>query len=475
MIRIQNLTLENFRCFQQCEIRFHPELTVLVARNGRGKTTILDSIAGGFAPFINTLLNQKQLKGFSQSDLRLAFRETLDQTTSTDFILPETGEMVYAATHSVHVEATIKNRISSWEFCGVLTGKKYSAKRTWSRELVELAREVESEFSAVAGNTLLPLVLPLFAYFRSSRQLAANTKLKAASVRPSNDRFSGYVNAFDAGNSYGSFIDWYMTMFNTLGSLGAGAKVAKDVNSRHQPAALLAAVNKAVDTVLREETGWHGLHWDRGASQLMLRHSIYGRLPLGFLSDGIRNTVALVADVAHRCARLNPEFGEDAPLETPGILMVDEIDLHLHPEWQQTIVHALQSAFPKVQLIFSTHSPQVISTVNSHSVRVLRSVDGITAAVTPDYQSRGVRSADVLSAVMDVDPVPSVPESEMLSQYRALIENGQADTLNASNIRSTLNQHFGEFHPLMIECDRLIRFAEFKRRKLTAGGSNAET
>ena len=475
MICLQHLSLENFRCFVECQIEFHPKLTVLVARNGRGKTTILDGIAGAFAPFIDALVHRKQWKGFSQSDLRMSFREVLSPSTESEFGPIELGEMISSEWHRVGALANIQGENVSWEFQAQLSDTRYSSSRAWSRPLVQIAKELEQQLTADTDAHVAPTRLPLLTYFHASRQLTPATKIKAAAGRTTNDRFRGYINGLDAGSNYGAFIDWYMTMFRTLGSLGTGAKIAFDVSSRHQPAALLAAVNKAVDKVLQPATGWHGLHWEKGASQLMLRHPKHGRLPLSFLSDGIRNAVALVADVAHRCARLNPEFGEDAPLETPGILLVDEIDLHLHPEWQQSVISSLREAFPMLQLILSTHSPQVISTVNSQSIRVLNSVEDISIASTPHFQTRGVRSADVLSAVMDVDPVPNVPESELLSHYRAMIENGQSGTGAATEMRSRLIEHFGELHPLILDCDRLIRFTEFKRRRITPGGGNAET
>jgi predicted ATP-binding protein involved in virulence len=187
------------------------------------------------------------------------------------------------------------------------------------------------------------------------------------------------------------------------------------------------------------------------------------------LSDGVRNMIALVADLAHRCVRLNPHFGEAAARLTPGILLIDEVDMHLHPRWQQLVVELLQKAFPAMQMVLSTHSPHVLSTVDVTSIRVIRLRDGQGVIETPTFQTRGVESADVLASIMGVDPVPQVEQAVWLSSYRARIEDGDVDTTEAISLRAKLVDHFGLEHPLMLECDRLIRFQAFKRDRTRAG------
>jgi predicted ATP-binding protein involved in virulence len=123
-------------------------------------------------------------------------------------------------------------------------------------------------------------------------------------------------------------------------------------------------------------------------------------------------------------------------------------------------------------LIFTTHSPQVLSSVYAKQIRVVRIVDD-AAVSKPTFQTRGVVSADVLAAIMGVDPIPKVPEADWHSEYRSLIEQGDFDSENALALRQKLLGHFGAQHPLMLECDRLIRFTQFKLKKVADGGANA--
>ena len=234
--------------------------------------------------------------------------------------------------------------------------------------------------------------------------------------------------------------------------------------------ALLTAVREATRTVLAP-TGWSELDWDVDLRSLVANHPQAGRLPLSFLSDGVRTMLALVADVARRCASLNPHLSGDAARETPGVLLIDEVDMHLHPRWQQVVVGLLREAFPSLQMLLTTHSPHVLSTVDRQSIRVLRTIDSGTVVDTPHLQTRGVMSADVLASIMGVDPVPQIEEASWLSQYRALIEDGDFDGADARELRQKLVAHFGETHPLIADCDRLIRFQAFRIKKQSPGES----
>jgi predicted ATP-binding protein involved in virulence len=236
------------------------------------------------------------------------------------------------------------------------------------------------------------------------------------------------------------------------------------LQQENPPERLLAAVNLAVDTVIEPETGWHGLHWNTAEKMLFVAHKDHGLLPLSYLSDGIRNTVALVADVAHRCARLNPHFVEKATICTPGILLIDEVDLHLHPEWQQRIIRMLQTVFPNLQLILSTHSPQVLSTVDASQIRLIDTRNGGNEVATPHQQTQGIDSADVLSKVMDVHSRPDVPPARWLSEYRAMVQTGEHESGDGRRLWAKLVDHFGTEHPELLQIDTVRRFHIFKRQ-----------
>lgn len=189
-----------------------------------------------------------------------------------------------------------------------------------------------------------------------------------------------------------------------------------------------------------------------------MEHSTYGFLEVNQLSDGVRNMIALVADIAYRMVRLNSSFGRDAVCQTPGLVLIDEVDMHLHPEWQQIILSHLTTAFPKLQFVVTTHSPQVLSTVKREQVRLLsENIAGETVAAIPEGRTYGRSNADVLETVMAVSPEPVVPERETLNQYMALIEQGDWRSEEVKELRRRLSAELGEDYPLLVKADMIMR------------------
>jgi predicted ATP-binding protein involved in virulence len=139
--------------------------------------------------------------------------------------------------------------------------------------------------------------------------------------------------------------------------------------------------------------------------------------------------------------------------------------MHLHPEWQQLILAALQDAFPLIQFIVTTHSPQVLTTVKRGNIRILaQDPNGVWTADEPKEQTKGVQSAAALAGVMDVDPIPPVQEALDLNRYQQMIQLRQHDSEEGLKLRVLLDAHFGPQHPLMLDCDRLIRLEQFKAK-----------
>lgn len=464
MIRFSHLRLQNFRCFEDCEISFHPDLTVLVARNGQGKTALLDAIAVAFGLFVDTVSGIPQERRIEWRDVR-RIREG------------ELG-MASAGTVEFHAAGIVDGDDIMWGRKRRGDSPKGQTSRKDAKPLTAIANRLRRRITEQVDAPTEPMDLPLVAYYGTGRRWqVGDGKAVQPTLTVVNERCLGYADCLSGTASYSLFVDWYRRTFESLSEKKdtlKGKLIPNPITGyvkANRPELLLAVVNQAVKSVLAAETGWQGLHWDK-KDGLVLEHPAHGLLPMDFLSDGVRNTAALVADVAHRCVRLNPHL-EDAVKETAGILIIDEVDLHLHPEWQQRIVEMLRSTFPKVQLILSTHSPQVLSTIYSDQIRVIRFREGLLDIQEPRFQTRGVESADVLAAIMGVDPVPKVAEASWLSDYRAAIELGTHDESAGLELRSRLQEHFGGQHPLMLECDRLIRFSRFKQRRAAEGGNDA--
>lgn len=452
-VRLKRLALRNFRCFTDCEVDFHPRLTVLVADNGRGKTAILDAAGIALGLFVDTLSGMHQWHGFEQSDVHRH---------------PGNGAMEPVLPVSLTAEAQFWDDVVRWARVrkSMSSGARTTTKDVGKLRGVALSlREQLDTFAA--GEHSTPPLLPVVAFYGTGRLWSEHrlTKVKRTAEPTTKGRLMGYLDCLSSSSSFKTFEDWYEKTATAVGA-PESRLYARD----ERPELLLSAVREAVRPML-EPTGWQVLDWDKPRRRLVVEHAQHGSLPLDALSDGVRNMIALVADLAHRCVRLNPHLGDAAPRETPGILLIDEVDMHLHPRWQQLVVDQLRRTFPAMQMVVSTHSPHVLSTVDVTSIRVVR-LDGTKGVLdTPTFQTRGVESADVLAQIMEVDPIPQVEQARWLHEYRGMIEDGLSDSPEARRLREKLDLHFQPGHPVLLDCDRLIRFQSFKLRRARAEGS----
>lgn len=452
-VRLERLSLTNFRCFAQCDVQLHPKLTVLVAENGRGKTAILDAIGIALGLFVDTIAGTSQWHGFERSDVRIV--------RGADGVMRPHPPVSFTAHGSVDGQRL------TWSRALHAANKRARSTTNDAKTLRDAAAGLRKRLEGHAtGGRQDPAPLPLVAFYGAGRLWSEHrlTQVKRTADPSTMGRLAGYIDCLSPSSSFKTFADWYEKTANDVKN-----PTGKACGPNERPEKLLAAVRGATRTML-EPTGWHDIDWDFASKTLVVEDPDHGRLPLFVLSDGVRNMIALVADLAHRCARLNPHFGEDAALLTPGILLIDEVDMHLHPRWQQLVVGLLQKVFPAMQMVVTTHSPQLLSTVDVESIRVVRLQDGEGLLETPSFQTRGVDSADVLAAIMRVDPVPPVEEARRLSRYRAFIEDGKADTAEAAALRTDLLDHFGPRHPVMMDSERLLRFQAFKFRRTATPG-----
>lgn len=144
----------------------------------------------------------------------------------------------------------------------------------------------------------------------------------------------------------------------------------------------------------------------------------------------------MIADIAYRMAILNPQLLENVLTETEGIILIDEVDLHLHPSWQKRILNDLMEIFPKVQFIVSTHAPEVINFVKSESILILKDND-VLSTVDETY---GKDANTILREVMEVSSRPDVIK-KMLEQFYDLLD--QEEWWQAENILNQLEAEIG--------------------------------
>ncbi len=459
LLRIDHLRLQNFRCFAACKLNLHPTLTVLVAENAQGKTALLDALRLALQVFVAMIWRGSKTRGFEQTDIHLTRG---DQDHVMEPRLP----------CQFSVDGEIDGELVTWGRALSKDSHHPRASTKDTNEIRRIARRLaeQSDIRRLV-QTDSSSVLPVVAYYGTGRlydeRRLSEGKRWLAETSPG--RFSAYLDCLSPSSSYKAFSAWFGQKWEQVSDPRFRA-----VGFEARPENHITAVRDAVSTVL-EPTGWTTIVWEPAIKDdgrilrpgyIALEHSLKGRLPLTHLSDGVRNMVALVGDLTHRCVGLNPFLGEDAAKRTPGIVLIDEVEMHLHPRWQQLVVGLLSSAFPCVQFVMSTHSPQVLTTLTRDSIRMLdQNDDGGWSSSCPAEETKGVENSTVMNDVMGVNPVPPVPEAGWRDDYTALIETGVHETAEGMKLRAKLAALYGDQHPIILDFERLIRFQAFKRRK----------
>lgn len=435
-MKIRSLEVRNYRRFDHFSMTLHPSLTVIAARNGQGKTTVLEALASALGPFVGSF-DEGKSEHIKRADARY---RVIGEGPENEQTFPV---VITAGFESPDLESTRE-----------LRGAKGRTTTGGSAELTSFGKELQDRVRHDEK-----VVLPAVRYYSSKRLwVHHNASSKAVLTR---SRTAGYDGCLSAMSSYNQLQEWVRSA--TLADLqqrtqSQAAFTSQGLRGR------LRGIADAVDAVMTDE-GWSGFHYNFIFNELAMFHPDHGNLPMTVLSDGVRAMAALVADLALRCVQLNGHLGMDAPRRTGGVVLIDEVDLHLHPAWQQRVLPALVSAFPGIQFVVSTHSPQVLSTTPRESIRtVFQDADGAWQSAVPRSAVHGLPSAVALTEVMEVNPTPEVAAARLIEEYTALIETGRHDSEEGRKVRAALVQTYGAEHRVLVDADRLIRFQQLKMR-----------
>jgi predicted ATP-binding protein involved in virulence len=435
--RVETLRVQSFRHLPDLEITFGPEVTLLVGTNGSGKSTILDALA----IMLSTIVAEFGGEGraFTQSDARQIVSDlpSIRRLATAEAQYPVVGTL----------EAVVAGVPSRWE------RRLGSAKgRTTRGDLgvINHVRKIRTRATGQRDIGTVESILPVLAHYGVER--LTGTRRGHGEIPSS--RTGAYLSALDPRSDLTRLASFLESLDGQI--LAAQAYGDETPNAAIQQ---FRAIDSACSSIL-EPVKWRNLRWNRGINALTLSHPDQGTLPLTSLASGAKIAAGLAIDLASRMARANPHLGAGELLRaTPGIVLVDEVDLHLHPTWQQEIVPALRQTFPRVQFVLSTHSPQVIATVESKNIRILRenSVD------VPRY-ANGLRPEAVLAEVQDTDPTPQVPARKKLKQYLEAVYHDKGKTPEALALRDVIDTTMGGAtrNPELVEADAYLMFSSLE-------------
>nr|DAG44259.1 MAG TPA: putative ATP-binding protein [Caudoviricetes sp.] len=421
---IHTLALKNFKCFTNIEMEFHPRLTVIAGVNGCGKTSIMEGIAIALSAMF---VKMDGLSGRSIDKSQVHLKAF--PIGSTQDVQPQ-----YPA--AVRATAMTRDGSIAWERCLNRPNGNMTVRN--AEEIINLGVELQSS----VRNGDADVILPMVAYYGTGR-LWDYHREKQSDVFETNNRINGYVDCVDGTANIKLMMNWFtkMTVQKYQNrELGLG-----DIPE-------LTAVYTAMETCYRRITGMQDVkvRYNIGTRELevIYRNSddTLMRIPINQLSDGYKSTISLVADIAYRMAVLNPQLLDHVCEKTEGIVLIDEVDLHLHPTWQHRILDDLTAIFPKVQFIVSTHAPAVISTVRSENIILLDQND----IYEPTGEVHGKDVNTIISSVMNASERP-ISIKHKFSEFYTAIDNGNAD--GAERILNELKHEIGSDDTEIVRCN----------------------
>lgn len=415
-MRLKEIQIHNFKCYDDLKIdHLHPYMNILIGNNGTGKSSLLEAIRvliGSLYLSMDKYDNKISMPGISDDDVRLTY---VDKALE-----PMIPCYVYA-------KADVDDRGTSIEWKRSVETK---GGRTSTKEAKEMQKYSKNLQNSVRGGGT-PQDLPLIAFFSTDRY---KKERRDMNVTPSGSRLQGYFNALDSTTNIKFFLDLFYT--ETL-----------DQIQNEKESEVLKAVYGAVQKCMK----CNSLKYLLKKQELMVGYEDEIPMPYNMLSDGVRSTLAMVMELAFRCYLLNPHYGIDAPVKTKGVVLIDEIDLHLHPSWQTHIVCDLRSAFPELQFIVTTHAPLIISQVNDCSIY------SISERQIYDFPNQNGRDANYIIEQMGVPSIAS-SSKELLDQYFGLIESGNGESPDALQLRAELTDLLGDQHAELKRADMLLTF-----------------
>ncbi|SFZ78010.1 AAA family ATPase [Chitinimonas taiwanensis] len=440
-MRIDRLHIENFRKYEKVDFKFHANFNLVIGENGAGKTSLLEALAVAIGSWLLGIRGYDS-RHIQKRDIR---RET--QFIGKRFVLRDFAPV------KVEAWGEVANK-SNVHWSRELGSRDYRSRTTYRnaariRELAEMCGKDANEGKEV--------ILPLISYYGANRLWA---------LPPDSDREPSRTTPqdFDREDAANGDADWFSDRFlgyrysvdnrTDLKSLMRWMAYERRVELDEEDQSpylrtVLSAINKCLPEHVKR------VRYSIRQETLMCDFDDGRIIPMSDLSDGYRTMIAIIGDIAFKAVSLNPHFNELAISETPGVVLIDELDQHLHPRWQRRVITDLRRAFPKIQFICTTHSPQLIGQARADEIILLGKEE-----VHPS-QSFGLDSNWILRHVMGSDD----RDPEIASKLDDIFEEIESNQFDSAKSKLNDLRHLIGDHPDLVEAEALIgRYTRFDRK-----------
>jgi predicted ATP-binding protein involved in virulence len=492
-MHLDKIILDNFRCFKHLEVNLHPRLNVFVAENGGGKTAILEAIAYAISPFVRSL---------STANQRLSAPALKDTDVKLVHSLASNHRTLTFRSDYTQIQIKTTNGLE-WDV--------YKATSHFTKSIPRLSRSTymsyaEDVLGSINGNERK--LLPVFAYYPASRgSLAVPQRIRDSKINYDYPT-SALLNCLQPNVDMKELLKWF--------SLSEATELRRNKGfspEDYDEYFALRAVRLAVESLLNHkyiEPRFNDHH-----KFVVTSKKNGGEYELCQLSQGYLSMLALSMDFARRMAlanehlsnlhsshsiwspiseyigKWNPEVANEplnmrdhikkmpfirrqGPLWAPAVMLIDEIDVHLHPSWQQRVLADLMRTFPCTQFIVTTHSPQVLSTVRKENIRVLTRFDDDQWIAKEPHQNPLAHSNSLsLESIMGGTAYPPGPLTDKLREYQRLVGDGHESLSRALELRGELEREWGSDDNELQLLDVTIRKNETLRKLCLSQGEKA--
>lgn len=451
-MEIKSFRLINVGRFSDLDVALAPtekhasKVTVLVGNNGAGKTTLLKSVATSLSWLVARV---KSPSGIG----RRIDEDAIQNGAATSSILIRVQDVLIS-------DFLVDSLEFQWGIAANRRGR-HSASTIGLGELTKLAGGYRSELTEKADFSL-----PLLAFYPVERSVI-EIPLKVHS-KHTFDQLDGYDNALGRGVDFRRFFEWFREREDSENETGISTELLNELSQKIAPGTpvwellakehassrdrQLTAVRTAIEAFM---PGFTKLRVKRKPRLHMAIDKDGKTLNVSQLSQGEKSMMALVGDIARRLAMMNPAL--ENPLQGNGIVLIDEVDLHLHPKWQRSLIAQLTTTFPNCQFLLTTHSPLVIS--DSKDVLVYVMDDGELREQDSLY---GLDANQVLLSVMDTG-IRNEAVQNCLDEMQHFLMRGELD--EARTLYGVLADQLPADHIELARASLLIRKLEIRLEK----------
>lgn len=411
---LKNIELVNFRRFTDSKFELNPRMNVFIGKNASGKTTVLEAvnvILGAYLASYKEYVPSRFVYNILDNDVRRKSMKPVKSVAMTSTI----KQFPCTVSSTIQWDNRIVSCTRGLEKEGGRT--KFISKNPMRDNVLNWEKAIKAADGS-DKNQIYPLVL----YLSSARLWNEN---RTGEMEKIPSRTDAYQRCLDKKRSSQSAFEYIKLLMNLS---------VEENDGKLLPS--YETIMKAVRYSLQEELQpGQQIVFSSRYGEIAIKESDGTVIDFSALSDGYRNVIKIVTDIATKMCILNPYLGEDALAKTPGVVVIDELDLSLHPTWQKRIVRILKELFPKIQFICATHSPFIIQSLEPGELFVL------DAALDEEYSGQSIE--DIAEDIMQVPVVRYSEKKQKMYEaadayFKALKKNVSSEELNELKARLDL-------------------------------------